>query len=285
MSILRKSTQWAGILGLATCIGLPATGLAADAAPASPHTVTANVGAVSNYLFRGLTQTWDNPALQAGVDYSHATGWYAGLWASSISDKLFADGWAELDLYGGFNGKFNDDWTWTLGGIGYVYPGANYNDIIPAVADQSYNTFELNAGVGYKWITAKVSVAVTDYFGANKKTGFNDNSKGTTYLDLTANVPLPESIFTKDVTMPLHVGYTNFSSQLAAANAAGVTNPDYADFKIGIAKAFEGGISLSAAYLYADNGKFWDNYPSAKKATDLKDQGGDNFVLALTKTF
>src|ERR1035437_4409760 len=61
----------------------PAT--APAAAPASPHTFTGNVGLVSQYIFRGLTQTNAHPAIQGGADYSHASGFYAGTWLSNIS--------------------------------------------------------------------------------------------------------------------------------------------------------------------------------------------------------
>src|SRR5450830_659674 len=55
------------------------------AAPASPHTFTGNVGLVSQYVFRGLTQTNGGPAVQGGADYSHTSGFYAGTWLSNIS--------------------------------------------------------------------------------------------------------------------------------------------------------------------------------------------------------
>src|SRR5450759_2863878 len=58
---------------------------AEPAAPASPHTFTGNVGLVSQYIFRGLTQTNGDPAIQGGADYSHASGFYAGTWLSNIS--------------------------------------------------------------------------------------------------------------------------------------------------------------------------------------------------------
>src|SRR5476651_498722 len=58
---------------------------AAPAAPASPHTLTGNVGLFSQYIFRGLTQTNEKPALQGGFDYAHSSGFYAGTWASNIT--------------------------------------------------------------------------------------------------------------------------------------------------------------------------------------------------------
>ena len=55
------------------------------AAPPPEHTITGNVGLYSQYIFRGLTQTDRDPALQGGFDYAHSSGFYAGTWASNIS--------------------------------------------------------------------------------------------------------------------------------------------------------------------------------------------------------
>ncbi|WP_130470423.1 TorF family putative porin [Candidatus Magnetaquicoccus inordinatus] len=275
MSVKRTSYALVSLLGLSALLSSPLHAAEADSASSSPHTFTANIGVVSNYIFRGLTQTWNKPALQAGADYSHADGWYAGVWGSSITDKQYGDGWVELDLYGGYNGKFNDDWSWTVGLLGVYYPGAEY----PGTS-QSYDNVEVNAGIGYKWITAKLSVAVTDYFGANKDSGYKGGSSGTTYWDLTANIPLPEETFSKDVTLPVHVGRTNYTSDTAAG-----VDPSYTDYKVGINKTFDGGWNVGVAYTYASNGALYDNTASLKNANDKIDLGGSNVVLNLTKTF
>ena len=57
----------------------------APAAEASPHTVTGNLGVFSSYRFRGIDQTFGKPALQGGVDYAHASGFYLGNWNSNVS--------------------------------------------------------------------------------------------------------------------------------------------------------------------------------------------------------
>jgi len=62
--------------------------------PASPHTLTANIGLFSQYIFRGLTQTNEELAFQRGLDYAHSSGLYLGLWGSNISflKENFTDG-------------------------------------------------------------------------------------------------------------------------------------------------------------------------------------------------
>ena len=59
------------------------------AAPAAAPALTANIGLVSDYVFRGLTQTNGRPAIQGGIDYAHSSGFYVGTWLSNIS--WFAD--------------------------------------------------------------------------------------------------------------------------------------------------------------------------------------------------
>jgi uncharacterized protein (TIGR02001 family) len=108
-------------IAVASVFSSPALVLADDAAaPASPWTVTTNVYGVSDYYFRGITQTWHRPAIQGGVDVAHSSGWYAGLWGSNVSNNQYPGGSGlEFDYYGGYNGKFSDDWGWTAGGHGY----------------------------------------------------------------------------------------------------------------------------------------------------------------------
>ncbi|MBS0329933.1 MAG: hypothetical protein JSR30_08780, partial [Proteobacteria bacterium] len=61
-------------LVLTSLVGAPAFAMADE--PASPHTLSANVSLTSNYVFRGISQTGGEPAIQGGLDYSHSSGFY-----------------------------------------------------------------------------------------------------------------------------------------------------------------------------------------------------------------
>ena len=66
-------------------LALPLSLIADDEGnPPSEHSVSANIGVVSNYVWRGITQTDDKAAVQGGVDYSHSSGFYAGTWVSNV---------------------------------------------------------------------------------------------------------------------------------------------------------------------------------------------------------
>ena len=83
---MRKSLLSLAVLSaLSIPTAVFAEAAAAPAAAAPAYTIGYNVGLYSQYVFRGLTQTSEKPAIQGGVDYSHASGFYAGAWASNVS--------------------------------------------------------------------------------------------------------------------------------------------------------------------------------------------------------
>ena len=93
----------------ALCAALVASGAFAQTkAPEPDYTLSYNAGAVSDYRFRGLSQTSFKPAAQAGADLALKSGAYLGLWASNIKwieEYVGATkGAAEVDLYGGYKG-------------------------------------------------------------------------------------------------------------------------------------------------------------------------------------
>jgi hypothetical protein len=91
------------------------------AAPAPAYSITGNVSLTTDYTFRGLSQTNDNPAIQGGLDFAMANGFYLGTWASNI-DFGFPGQSIELDLYGGYKFKAGPVGL-DIGVIDYVYPG------------------------------------------------------------------------------------------------------------------------------------------------------------------
>lgn len=228
---------------------------AADAPAAPAMTATTNINLVTQYRFRGIDQTWGTPAVQGGVDLSLASGIYAGLWASNVSGNSYPGGNLELDYYAGYNGKINDDLSVTVGGYGYWYPGANFNKAVcPSAAfsapcslpSQSLNTFELNAGVTWKFVSYKLSVSTGDYFGANTSTGYSKRTRGTMYHDITATWAIAD-----DLSLVGHIGLTDVKATY------GSVNPDYSDYRVALSKTFSGGWNTSAAIVGASNNTFF----------------------------
>ncbi len=140
--------------------------------------VSGSVTVVSDYLFRGVTQTSEKPALQGGLTWEHESGAYVGAWGSSISWLSDSDpdisSQVELDVFFGYAGDFGDSGVgWDVGANGYWYPGhypAGFNDA---------DTLELYAGLSWSVLSAKYSYATTDLFGI-------PDSDGSSALDLDA---------------------------------------------------------------------------------------------------
>lgn len=89
--------------------------------------LSANIGVVSDYRFRGISLSDRRPALQGGIDAAFRSGLFAGSWASTIAN--YAGAKVELDVYGGYQGQTSGiDYSATL--YGYLYPGGHDVDYV-----------------------------------------------------------------------------------------------------------------------------------------------------------
>jgi uncharacterized protein (TIGR02001 family) len=246
---------------IATAVSAPSAALAQAAA--SPHTVTANVGLFSNYIFRGISQTAGQPAVQGGFDYSHASGFYAGTWASNISwlqdFGQYTRSSLEWDFYGGYKWTFANDWGLDVGTLYYYYPGKKNGVNNPSGI--SADTWEIYVAGTWKFLGAKFSYNLQDYFGA-RPTG--QKTDGTWYLDLFANYPFGDSGF----SLNAHYGILD-----VANDGSGATKVSYDDWRIGGAYTFPSGpvkgLELGAFYTDSNGKAFYTDttgYDTAKGA-------------------
>lgn len=271
---MRKLTIIA-IFALALC-----TGGFAHADNAAPIPITGNVAVTSDYMFRGLTQTWGRPAIQGGADYAAANGFAAGFWASSISERSYPGGAMELDLYASYGRTFDHDWSWRAGLYAYVYPGGNLDHANPPLAPQKFDTLEANFAVGWKWVTLKYNRALTDYFGADVEEGYLGNSRGTGYLQLDATLPLSGAW-----SLALHAGHTHYTTMLAAPLASGTRDPGYSDFGATLKYQLATHWSLSGGVTHATDAAFYRRTASLLNPTDVLAVGGTRGFLMLQGTF
>lgn len=177
---------------------------------------SANIGVTSNYLWRGVTQTDDGPAVSGGVDWAHNSGFYLGGWVSNIDWALEDVGsGAEVDLYGGFSGEY-EDFGYDVGLIYYWYPVTGYDDS---------NFGELYVKGSWKWFSA--GLAYTLGGDADDDAPF---SQGDIYYHIGASYEFAESW-----TIGATVGYYDFdvSSDWEFFNG----NPDYTHGQIDLTKS------------------------------------------------
>ncbi len=257
------------IAGLVASAFVPAFATAAD----SPHTLTGNIGVYSQYIFRGLTQTNKEAALQGGFDYSHSSGFYVGTWMSNVSWLRDFGGYTggaslEMDFYGGFKGSFAGDFGYDIGLLQYYYPG----DVV--AGGTKADTLEMYGALSWKWISAKYSYSLN-----NKTFGVTD-SRGTWYLDLTATYPVTDkfSIFA-------HYGKQKFEGG-AGACGAGISNDtcaSYEDYKVGASYALPKDFTIGA--YYTDTSMTAAQEAFYTPAATNRFIGKDTFTVYLSKTF
>ena len=226
------------------------------------YTVTSNVALVSNYLYRGISQTGANPAIQGGFDLGHASGFYAGVWGSSISwlsdaGTGITNAGTEIDTYAGYKG--------TAGSVGYDvgYLRYNYPGTYPAGVTKA-DTDEVYAGVTYSILTAKISYSLGDTFGISK-------AQGTTYAELNASYPVGETGY----SLTGHVGKQTYKGATADTNTAGSLT--YTDYKVGVTKDFSGYV---VGLAYSDTNAVKAAYTASNKILSKAAT-----VVSLSRTF
>lgn len=259
-------------------VAVPGVAMAADAAPAPLF--TANVALVTDYLYRGISQTGGNPAIQGGFDYAHSSGFYAGVWGSSISwisdGGLGSNAGLELDTYFGFKNSFATDFSYDVGFLRYNYPG-KYVDPMPTNFAKP-DTNEIYGLIGWKWITLKYSDSLGDTFGVS-------NASGTSYIDLSASYTLEGS----GVTLGAHYGKQTYKGSSADSLKAGVsatgvsTDPTYTDYNVSVSKDFGGYVwGLKYSDTDAEKGGFYTATAADGSAVDL---GKSTVVLSVLHSF
>ena len=303
--MFKKTLMAAAVVAAFTTAG---GAFAADAAPAeakSPHTLTGNAGIFSQYIFRGLKQTNGKPAFQGGFDYAHESGFYAGTWMSNISwlkenasnavagtvqGTYGGGGSLEADFYGGYKMGLAEDVTLDLGTLYYWYPGdINSNTTAAPAGTPKADTWEIYIAPSWKWLSAKYSYSVmSDTFGTK-------NSKGTSYLDLSAAYPIEDTGF----TLLAHWGWQKYSgtSPLNATAGTVIQSNDslysYKDIKLGASYALPKDFTLGAYYskAYSYNKAGYGGVGDAVRGLSVnsgpfpKDLGASTATVYLQKTF
>lgn len=197
------------VLGLAGLLG----------AGAAAAEVSSTITLTSDYDWRGITQTDEDPALQASIDWADDSGWYVGAWASNV-DFGPGDPNYEVDLYTGFSGGDEDGLGWDVGIQYYAYP-----------EESDFNFPEIYGGLSYGMFSGKL-------WYSNDFAGTDDSAF---YLEGGAAIPLPANF-----TLDLHAGYSDGDG---VESSYGVSN--YFDYSVGVSYTLEK-FDLSLKYVDTD---------------------------------
>ena len=226
-------TSIRGILAAATLstgmLAAPAA-LAQDTDVPGPVEVSANIGVVTDYRFRGVSLTEGDPAVQGGLDIAHESGFYIGTWASNIvGGDTFGE--VEVDLYAGFATQITPLVSLDVGATYYAYP----------TGDGPADYYEPYAKLGAQLGPVEAGVGV--YYAPDQES-LGDEDNLYVSLDLGAGIP------NTPLTVSAHAGYTD--GVLAPDLLAGGTSDNGWDYSVGLGYSTPFGLDFGVSYIATD---------------------------------
>ena len=121
-----------------------------------------NVALSNDYVWRGMSQTSEEPAISGGFDIAGDSGLYFGTWASNVE---FGDGAAlELDWYAGYANELENGFSYDIGYLAYTYPGEDSLDFEEIYVGLGYSYFGYTFSSGQDGApdNSEISVALGD---------------------------------------------------------------------------------------------------------------------------
>jgi len=219
-------------------LGLSALAFFAAATPAiaqdedtSGITISGSVGLVSDYRFRGVSQTKQNAAIQGGITVTHDSGFYVGTWGSNVDfpnlDPAGNGATAEIDFFGGYSTQLAEGLSVDVGMTYYLYPKDTVLQVATdyfepyVVLSTTFGPVGLKVGAYYAW--------EQDALG-----GFD-----SIYIKADPTIAIPNTPF----ALNGHIGYANSDSFL------GFTDGEVVDWSVGATASYK---SLTFGVSYVD---------------------------------
>jgi len=193
--------------------------------------LSATVTGITDYDFRGVSQTADDPALQGSIDFEGEKGQYVGIWASNVDFDDCCGEDIEVDYYAGWTA--GETVEWDFGAVYYAYPGANDLNYPEIYGGGTYyggeETWDLGAKLWASW----------DWFGYDAY-GY--------YAETNFNYALPWW----EIGVTAHIGYTFGDGPDGFTEDSGLR--EYVDYWLGINRSF-GPVDLELRYVDTDLGE------------------------------
>ena len=256
-------------------------------APAEPIKISGSVALVSDYRFRGVSQSDRHLAVQGGLTVAHESGFYVGIWGSNLAGwGTFGGANLELDLIGGYKKTFGNT-TIDGGLLWYVYPGgANKTDFAEPYLRVSgtRGPLTLTAGVAY----APKQQALGRYYdtGAAYLTGIPDHP-GRKDSNLYLSGDGAYAIGGTPFTAKAHIGYSDGNRGLGPNGTSVAPTGKYWDWGAGVDTTYKN-LTLGLSYVDTDISRRESAYlqPSFSKGNDGTGSiANGTLLVALTAAF
>lgn len=213
------------------CLGMliavsafPATAYAQEEEAGDGITITGSATVVSDYRFRGFSQSGEEAAIQGGFTIAHDSGLYVGTWGSSID--LPGYNGTEIDVFGGFSTEVASGVTGDIGATFYLYPGVDNATVIEPYAS-------LTGAIGPA--TVKGGIA----WAPGGQDALGDASAVYLYSDVGVQIP------DTPVKLKGHFGYAKSDSFLGGLDG------DVIDYSVGVDFTWKV-LTLGVAYVNTD---------------------------------
>jgi uncharacterized protein (TIGR02001 family) len=220
---------------------------------------SATAAITSDYVFRGLSQTDEDPAVQLSLDYKHPVGIFMGVWGSSV-DEFISEGNVELDLYAGFRNQIVENLTYELSVIYYWYPGDG--------RDPEKDYVEGHVGLSYAF--PKVALEPNLGLGFNYSPDYYGEDGDAYYVNGTLRLALPHQF-----GLGFELGYQIVEGDKTTGNGLGLAGEDgydYVFWRIGLSKELLGFV-LDLSYYDTNESEFFGKI------------GDDRVVFTISRSF
>lgn len=248
----------------------PAPAAAAPAAATPTWTFPGSVSLVSDYIWHGQTQTWGHPAVQAGIEVDHASGFYAGVWGSNVSSHWLPNANLETDWSVGFRNTFATDFRYDVGATYVYYPSANFNKTAIGIdtttgkqfyASSKLNTAEIYGVLGWKWFSVRGGINPTKFYGWNtQNSGYSGAFPGDPHAMVTGSTRGSGYVM-GSASYDLPAGF-NVAGEVGHQMINNSRNLDWSWWKAGLTKNFDGGWSINGSVSGTWGTNAFQSYPS-----------------------
>lgn len=246
---MRSTLQGLAILAFAaTSSPVFAQDESSETDPPKAITVSGGATIVSDYRFRGISQSDKDFAVQGSVTVSHESGVYATIWGSSIDDYVAAGADQEIDLIVGWKKEVASGTTLDMGVTYYYYPGAE--KLVPGYDSDFFEPY-VSLSHTFGPVTGKVSAA---YAPKQNALSVGAGKEENLYIagDLSAGVP------GTPVSVSAHLGHSFGPSYLTIGNG-------YTDWNLGLSYT-TGPVTLGVTYVDTDKSLFSPSGKNISKA-------------------
>ncbi|WP_298395383.1 TorF family putative porin [Sphingobium sp.] len=264
--------------------------------PSSPVTVSGSVGLVSDYRFRGVSQSDRGMAIQGGITATHESGFYVGTWASSLGGwGRFGGSNMELDLVAGYAMPLGENATLDVGLTWYMYPsGADKTDFAEPYVKLSSQIGPVKGLIGVAYAPKQQALGRWSYTAQNANDvleGLPYDNEGDKEDNFYGWVDLSGAVPNTPVTLKAHMGWSNGNPGLGPNGTSIAPTGKYLDWLVGADVAIPGTpLTVGVAYVDTDIARVEEDYLRPNfMVNDSKDAGKSiarsTILFSLTAAF